>query len=165
MTIDVVLRLDDIGLFKKRRQHEQYSQYERACAVRDQFAECMHNALNGNGCVMPDLCANGDSSLHCAHLHVDYANFSGKGIPLTGRARSLIDARLRAIGTLVYRGQSGFSVIPKGSLAGDVHVAALQRISSFTGRRKSSGARAPVAKRAGSRKERSFVGRLLGSIF
>lgn len=135
MAIDVVLKLDDIGLFKNPRGRETQSQYQRACEIRDQFAHCMRNALNGNGCVMPQLCAYGDSSLSCVHLTVDYANFTGKGIPLTKRSASLIDQRLRAIGTLVYRGGEVSSVHPLGTYRGDEHIAALSRISSFPGRR------------------------------
>lgn len=132
MAIDVVLRLDDIGLFKKPRRHESKSQYQRACEIRDQFAECMRNALNGNGCVMPELCACGDAMLSCVHLTVDYANFTGAGIPLTKRSAALIDQRLRAIGTLVYRGGATGNL---GTYPGDVHIAALSRISSFQGTR------------------------------
>lgn len=116
MAIDVVLRLDDIGLFKKPRGREVKSQYQRACEIRDQFAHCMRNALCGNGCVMPYLCAYGDSSLSCAHLTVDYANFTGKGIPLTRRSAALIDQRLRAIGTLVYRGGRYTAGIPSARI-------------------------------------------------
>jgi hypothetical protein len=159
MAIDVYLKLDDVGLFKKPRKHEVMSQYQRAGEVRDQFAECMSNALRHRHCVMPELCAYGHDPLSCVHLHVDYANFSGSGIPLTGKARKVIDARLRAIGTLVFREHADVT----GPLPGDIHVPALARISAFTSPRKSSGARAST--RATAREGRGAFGRLLGSIF
>jgi hypothetical protein len=159
MAIDVYLRLDDVGLFKKPRPHEQLSQYQRAVQVRDQFATCMRNALRHHYCVMPELCAHGDAVLDCAHLTVDYSNFTGNGIPLTGRARTIIDARLRAIGTLVFRRQTGF----RGALPGDIHVPALSRISSFPGQRQRSGAAG--AKPARASKDGGLVGRFFGSIF
>lgn len=173
MAIDVVLKLDDIGLFKQPRGRESKSQYQRACEIRDCFAHCMRNALNGNGCVMPDLCAHGDASLSCVHLTVDYANFTGKGIPLTRRSAALIDQRLRAIGTLVYRGGEVSSGHPLGTYAGDVHIAALSRISSFQGNRpgrsgssakkaKRTSVQASSARRAAARDNRGFFSRLFG---
>jgi hypothetical protein len=154
--IDVYLRLDDVGLFKKPRKHEVMSQYQRACEVRDQFAECMSNALRHNCCIMPGLCAQGHAVLDCAHLRVDYSNFTGQGIPLTKHAAEKIDARLRAIGTLVFRKQTGFT----GPLPGDIHVPALARISAFPSTRQ------PAAGRARSQttavKNRGFMGRLFG---
>jgi hypothetical protein len=173
MAIDVVLRLDDIGLFKNPRGRESKSQYQRACEIRDQFADCMRNALCGNGCVMPDLCATGASSLACAHLSVDYANFTGTGIPLTKRSAALIDQRLRAIGTLVYRGGEVSSAHPLGTYAGDEYIAALSRISSFPGRRtggsgstakKVKRSRLPTSstRRAAARGNRGFFSRLFG---
>jgi hypothetical protein len=157
--IDVVLKLDDVGLFKKRRKHELLSQFERACQVRDQFAECMNNALRRRDCVMPEWCAHGHDPLLCAHLYVDYSNFSGSGIPLTGRARSVIDARLRAIGTLVFRQQTGWS----GPLAGDIHLPALARIAAFPSKRKVAGKSTSVTKARG--KNGGLLGRLVGGIF
>jgi len=145
--IDIVLKLDDVGLFKRPRKHEITSQYQRACEVRDQFAHCMANALRHHYCVMPELCAHGHALLSCAHLHVDYKNFTGSGIPLTGQARRIIDARLRAIGTLVYREHSRWHM---GSLPGDIHLPALQRISHFTG-----GARKPATANSRTRKASS----------
>lgn len=139
MAIDVVLKLDDVGLFKQPRGRESQSQYQRACEIRDCFAHCMRNALNGNGCVMPELCACGDPTLSCVHLTVDYANFTGAGIPLTKRSALLIDQRLRAIGTLVYRGGAVSSAHPLGTYPGDVHIAALSRISSFQGTGRAAG--------------------------
>lgn len=153
MTINVYLMLADVGLFKKPRKHERLSQYARACEVRDQFAECMTNALRHKHCVMPQLCADGDAVLSCEHLHVDYSNFSGAGIPLTGKARRTIDARLRAIGTLVFRQQTGIT----GSLPGDIHVPALARCASFTGQRKTS-----ASKRAAADQGGGFFSRLFG---
>jgi hypothetical protein len=160
MAIDVVLKLDDIGLFKKRRKREIQSQYERAVEVRDQFAECMQNALRYRYyCVMPDLCARGNALLSCNHLLVDYANFTGHGIPLTGQARRIIDARLRAIGTLVYREQSMF---PTGALAGDIHLPALNRISHFTGGARKAGARSQTRKATSGKSGGGLLGRLFG---
>jgi len=159
MAIDVYLRLDDLPLFKKPRKHERLSQYQRACEVRDAFAHCMTNALQGVYCCMPEMCALGDKVLSCNHLHVDYSNFTGSGIPLTGRARTLIDARLRAVGTLVYRGQNLQNI---GSLPGDIHLPALARIASFPAPRK---ARAPAGaprKQPPTGKSGGFFGRLFG---
>jgi len=150
MAIDVYLRLDDIGLFKRVRKHERLSQYQRACEVRDAFAHCMTNALRHNYCVMPELCAQGQAVLDCAHLTVDYANFTGHGIPLTKHAAAKIDARLRAIGTLVYREQNRVF----GALPGDIHLPALARISSFPAQKSRA--------RAATSKDRGFFGRLLG---
>jgi hypothetical protein len=151
--------LDDIGLFRKRRSHEQMSQRERAEQIRDQFAECMDNART-NGCVMPMLCAFGDPDLRCVHLHVDYANFTGAGIPLTRRARATFDARLRAIGTQVYRSVSG----QLGPLPGDVHLPALQKISTFTGGPRKAAARPAKGKprRAAPKKSGGWLSRLFG---
>ena len=173
MALDVVLKLDDIGLFKQPRGRESKSQYQRACEIRDCFAHCMRNALNGNGCCMPELCAVGDPSLSCVHLTVDYANFTGAGIPLTRRAAELIDQRLRAIGTLVYRGGSVSSAHPLGTYPGDVHIAALSRIASFPGKkpggsrppakkRKRSSGQASSVRRAAARDNRGFFSRLFG---
>jgi hypothetical protein len=153
MAIDVVLKLDDLGLFKRRRKHEQLSQHERACQVRDQFAQCMKNALRWRCCIMPEYCAHG-SDLACEHLIVDYSNFSGAGIRLTGSSQKLIDARLRAIGTLVFRRQTGF----KGPVAGDIHVPALARISTFPAPSESGS-----SKHAPAGKDRGFL-RLLGFV-
>ncbi|HTU58919.1 MAG TPA: hypothetical protein VMF89_10810, partial [Polyangiales bacterium] len=61
----------------------------------------------------------------------------------------LIDQRLRAIGTLVYRGGTVSSGHPLGTYAGDVHIAALSRISSFQGTRRAAGSAKRVS--AGSR--------------
>lgn len=163
MSIDVYLRLDDIGLFKKRRPHETLSQRERAEQIRDQFAHCMTAALRWQHCIMPNLCASGEDVLLCEHLHVDYSNFTQRvdgqgGIPLTGRARKLIDARLRAIGTQVYRKEYG--IADSASLPGDIHMPALQKVSTFTGTRK-----AASRPRAAANKESGFLGRLLGSLF
>jgi hypothetical protein len=157
MAIDVYLKLDDVGLFKKARKHEVMSQYQRACDVRDQFAVCMTNALRRHYCVMPELCAYGIELLSCAHLHVDYVNFSGNGIPLTGRSRKIIDERLRAIGTLVFRQQNSCP----GALPGDIHVPALKRISAFPTTRKASGATAATRATTGKAGD-GFWGRLLG---
>lgn len=159
MAIDVVLKLDDVGLFKRPRKHEITSQYQRACEVRDQFATCMSNALRHHYCVMPELCAHGRDLLSCAHLHVDYAHFTGSGIPLTGKARRIIDARLRAIGTLVYREQSRWHM---GSLPGDIHLPALQRISHFTGTRQAAAARKPATRKAPSGKSGGLLAALFG---
>lgn len=153
--INTIIQLDDIGLFRKRRSHELYSQRERAEQIRDAFAHCMDNALNGTYCVMPDLCALGEPCLSCAHLHVDYANFTGRGIPLPMRARTKLDARLRAIGTLVYRQKESVY----GSLPGDIHIPSLQRISQFTGTR---GALLSAAPKRAAKKSGGWLSRLFG---
>jgi len=152
--VGIYLPLDDIGLFKKPRKHEAKSQYQRACEVRDAFAHCMQGALHSHYCCMPELCAMDDKSLSCAHLTVDYRNFTGSGTPLTGNARRLIDARLKAIGTLVARRTSTLT----GPLPGDIYIPELKRISTFPAHAKrrpkvKSGAAvaaaAPVKKRSG----------------
>jgi len=153
----------DVGMFRKARPHETQSQYERAMQIQQQFAHCMTRALRHRDCDMPSLCAHGNEVLLCAHLRVDYANFTQRvdgqgGIPLTGRARKTIDARLRAIGTLVYRDEYDF--FAPGSLPGDIYVPQLQRINSFTGTRKTSGAQASARTPAG--KDGGLLGRLLG---
>jgi hypothetical protein len=163
MAINVLLPLDDIGLFKTPRGSEIKSQFQRACEVRDQFAECMTNALADRFyCCMPDLCAKGREQLSCVHLTVDYQKFFDGGKPLTGKAREKIDARLRAIGTLVYRQQMGLGATD--SLPGDVHVPALDRISAFPARRKATGARAATGAPA-TRKRSGALSRLIGGIF
>lgn len=174
MSIDTELRLSDIGLFKKPRKHEEFSQYQRACQIRDRFAKCMNDALVSHACDLPDKCARGDDFLACAHLVVDYTNFTQRvnehgerigGIPLTGLARKKIDARLRAIGTLVYRIESGYDG-PIGSLPGDIYIPELDKISTFTGTRKATGARkAKSRSRAAASKESGLLGRLLGGLF
>lgn len=157
--INTIIPLDDIGLFRKRRAHEQMSQRERAEQIRGQFAHCMDNALNGTCCMMPYLCAHGASVLSCAHLHVDYANFTGGGIPLTGRARTTFDARLRAIGTLVYKADYPHL----GSMPGDVHLPALQKISQFTGGpRKTARPAKGKPRRAAPKKSGGWLSRLFG---
>jgi len=168
MAIDVYLRLDDLPLFKKKKPHEQMSQYQRAVQIRDQFAKCMSDALVSHACDLPDKCARGDDFLACVHLVVNYDFFTQKvnergeligGIPLTGMARKKIDARLRAIGTQVYREESGYDG-PLGSLPGDRYISDLERISSFAGTRKAS-----ASKRASAGKDGGLLGRLLGSVF
>jgi hypothetical protein len=155
--IDVVIRIDDLPLIKRvRGRKEKLSQYERACQIRDQFAHCMRNALCSNACDMPGLCAN-CQTLHCAHLYVDYANFTGNGIPLTKFAQDRFHARLIAIGTQVYRAQSPEIIFP---LPGDKYIKSLERVSHFTGKRKTS--RAPAAKRARAGKTGGFFSRLFG---
>lgn len=160
MKINTIIQLDDIGLFRKRRSHERMSQRERAEQIRDQFAHCMDNALTVvSYCCMPGLCASGDSSLSCAHLHVDYANFTGGGIPLTGRARTTFDARLRAIGTLVYKEQTGFS----HPMPGDIHIPSLQKIAHFTGGpRKTARPANSKPRRAAPAKKSGWLSRLFG---
>jgi hypothetical protein len=155
--VNVYANLEDIGLFRSRQKNEVASQYERARLVRDRFAECMENALRSRGCVMPDLCAHGHT-LDCAHLTVDYSGFTLKGtraartIPLPRNRMSLIDSRLRAIGTLVYREIYGVS----SPLTGDIHMPSLQK-TSFPGRRKKPATHSPPVK------ARGFFGRLFGS--
>jgi len=124
-------------------------------------------------CVMPELCATGAACLECNHLVVDYSNFTGRGIKLPRRAATLIDERLRATGTLVYRNES-WTAWPMGSLAGDVHLPALQRISSFPSQRNGTqnkrGAKHPPASRSArtrvpkpaTGKDPGFFGRLFG---
>lgn len=153
--IDVVIRINDLPLIKRvRGRNEQLSQYERACQIRDQFADCMRNALCSNGCIMPGLCANCET-LDCAHLYVDYSNFTGHGLPLTKFARERFHARLIAIGTQVYRAQNPV-IFP---LPGDKYIKSLERVSHFTGQRKTS--RVPAAKRAPG-KGGGLVGRFFG---
>lgn len=154
--INVIIPLDDIGLFRKRRSHELFSQRERAEQIRAQFAECMTNTLNGIYCYMPDLCANGALDLRCAHLHVDYANFTGNGIPLPMRARTKFDSRLRAIGTQVFREQTS----ARGPLAGDIHIPSLAKIAEFTGTR--GAPRRPKGKHRAAPKRSGFFARLFG---
>lgn len=156
MAIDVYFKLDDIGLFKKPRKHEVMSQYQRAVNIQQQFAHCMLH-VRQNSCCMPDLCAHGIRILCCAHLHVDYSNFTGHGIPLTKHAAKKIDERLRAIGTLVYRDVTGV----KNSLPGDIHVPSLTRISSFPGQRKGGGKRAATAKQSAP-KQKGFLAWFFG---
>lgn len=161
MTTETRIKLEDLPLFKNRRPHEMLSQYERACQIRDQFAECMQNALNGNRCIMPMLCAYGEAQLTCAHLFVDYANFTGGGIPLTGAARSRIDKRLRGLGTQIYRATNCVS----GALPGDVHVASLQKIAHFTGGPRKAAARPAKGKprrSAPPKKSGGWLSRLFG---
>lgn len=157
--INTIIQLDDMGLFKNPRKHEQLSQYQRAVLVRDGFAECMTNALNGRCCVLPGYCADGKAELSCIHLRVDYLKFVAGGIPLTKRTRALFDERLRAIGTLVYREQCGMSNAPLGVFPGDIHIPSLQRISQFTGTR-----RAPRKAAAPKRTKKSggWLSRLFG---
>lgn len=140
MRPNTIIQLDDIGLFRRRRSHELYSQRERAEMIRDEFARCMDRALIHADCVMPGLCAHGDPVLSCAHLHVDYRNFTGNGIPLPKDRRVKLDSRLRAIGTQIYRLQTSAC----GPLPGDIHIPSLQQVRHFTGTRKR-----PPAKRSG----------------
>lgn len=161
MRPNTIIQLDDIGLFRRRRSHERYSQRERAEQIRDEFARCMDRARRHNDCVMPMLCAHGETELICNHLHVDYANFTGGGIPLTGRARTTFDARLRAIGTLVYKEQGGYTF----PMPGDVHVPALQKIAHFTGGPRKAAARPAKGKpRRGAppKKSGGWLSRLFG---
>lgn len=163
---DVYLRIDDLPLFKKARSKfrgETMSQYERAQQIRKAFAECMTNTLGGIYCSMPASCATGDPKLICYHLDVDYSNFSGHGIPLTGHARTMIDSRLRAIGTLVYRYQMGQSG-SIGALPGDIHLPALNKVRTFTGGKHKAPAQAPVAGPAAPLPpaKSGFFGRLFG---
>ena len=162
MTIDVYINLDDIGLFRRARKHEGLSQYDRAKQVRDQFAHCMTNAMRCHAyCVMPELCANGVTDLRCLHLHVDYSNFTGRGIKLTRNAAKLIDERLRATGTLVYRNEA-WDAWPLGSLAGDIHLPALARIASFPAPRTARTLAGAAPKQPPPRKRGGFFGRLFG---
>lgn len=136
MAIDVNIKLSDLGLFKKPRKNirgETMSQYERALQIRDAFAHCMSNAMNGTYCIMPDLCASGAAHLDCAHLTVDYSNFTGHGIPLPRREASIIDGRLRATGTLVYRHIYGSA--NGGTCPGDIHMPALAK-KTFPGQKR-----------------------------
>lgn len=160
----IYIKLDDIGLFKTiRNSREKISQRDRAIAIRDQFAECMNNAIDGNGCIMPELCANGAGVLKCAHLCVDYSNFTGGGMPLTGAAKTRIDQRLRAIGTMVRRVQMlGSRYLEEmGRYPGDVHIQALNKISSFEEQR-GGATRSRVAKPSPKKKSGGFFARVLG---
>lgn len=157
--VDVNLRLDDLGLFRKRMKGETSSQYERAVIVRNAFAHCMHEHLRNHHCVMPYYCAHG-SELSCCHLQVDYMDFIGRGpsgrnLPLPIDRQVKIDSRLRGIGTLVYREVDKYNGPP---LPGDIHIPSLKRVAQFTGKRK-----APVAAPAPATPARSgFFERLFG---
>lgn len=152
-SVSVYMNLDDIGLFRKRRSHEVMSQRERAEQIRDAFGDCMRNTIGKSICIMPSLCGLGNPSLSCAHLLVDYANFTGSGIPLTGKARAQIDGRLRAIGTLVYRTEAALSKTE--ALAGDIHLPALGKTTFPAGVRRG-------AMKKAQPKPAGFLARLFG---
>lgn len=186
----VEIRLSDIGLFTKRRAHEQFSQRERAVQMQQQFAHCMRDALAGNGCIMPGLCANSqslDEQLSCAHLYIghgppgvaysgmliiDLDNFTGNGIAMPRDRQEKILKRLRAIGTLVYRAETRREECALGAFPGDVFLRHLDKVSTFTGgpRRNRSqaqqvrraGVQASSARRAAARCNRGFLSRLFG---
>lgn len=162
--INTTIQLDDIGLFRKRQRNESMSQRERAEQIRDEFQRCMDRALFHNDCCMPYLCAHGCDSLGCAHLIVDYTNFTGKGIPLPMRARTKFDARLRAIGTLIYRQQSGMAQqsFLGSPLPGDIHIPSLQQIKHFTGGPRKSTPKPKAKPRAAPAKRPGFLSRLFG---
>lgn len=189
--VSVYVNLDDIGLFKKRRAHELMSQRERAEQIRDAFAHCMCNALQSGVCIMPGLCANNEPRI-CAHLTfiesaghagqlisklgqalgtvhlaspnvIDYGNFTGNGIPLTGRARTQIDGRLRAIGTLVHRSEMSSRLGGKDAYAGDVWVPLLDKTTFPAGARRKAGApKRAVAKPKAKAKSRGWLASLFG---
>ena len=178
----VEIRLSDIGLFTKRKAHEHFSQRERAVQIQQQFAHCMRNALAGNGCIMPSLCANSqslDEPLSCGHLYIghgpppfaysgmlliDLDNFTGNGIAMPIDRQQKILKRLRAIGTLVYRAETRCEDCALGAFPGDVHIPALARISAFPARRKPP-AGAPRKRSQVPRARGKGGGGLLGRIF
>jgi hypothetical protein len=134
--VDVLFPLDDIGLFRSRRGKEQESQYERAVKIQKAFGQCMSDSLRNKDCIMSQLCAHDEPVLHCVHLRLDWLEFIQGGIAMPPDRRIRIESRLRGLGTKMYRIENG---IPDNSpLPGDRHIAALDPIRHFTGKRKAA---------------------------
>ena len=138
--IDVLFPIDDIGLFRKPKKHEQESQYDRAVKIQTAFGHCMSESLRNNDCIMSQLCAHDEPVLHCVHLQLDWLEFIAGGIPLPNNRRVLIESRLRGLGTKMYRIENG---IPDNyRLPGDRYMASLEPIKQFTGTRKAKASKA-----------------------